>query len=297
MCIIVYKPKNKKLPKKDILNNCFNNNNDGAGYMFSNNNKVIIKKGFDNFNKFYKSVLNDYKKYDLKNKNLVLHFRIGTSGGINQQKTHPFAISDNISLLNKIYLKSDYGLVHNGILYDYVENKFNLSDTQNFVKTFIYPLLKLANYDLKNHFIKKLITKELEHDKMIILDKKDNVYMFGDFIKDKDIYYSNSTYENYNIFYKKNINYTQNNSNVITDYSNIKSDEFYLSNIKYEYIKNNYEKIEDNKSIILDDDTIIDVYDGYFEYYTDKNKNIYEVSLNSNYYSLIGKGEVVQLIY
>jgi hypothetical protein len=52
MCIIVYKPKGIELPKEDILKNCFDNNADGAGYMYAHKGKVLIHKGFMDWEDF-----------------------------------------------------------------------------------------------------------------------------------------------------------------------------------------------------------------------------------------------------
>ena len=57
MCIIAIKPKNIDLPNKEYLENCFINNDDGAGFMYTKNNKVYIYKGYMDFDSFYKSVL------------------------------------------------------------------------------------------------------------------------------------------------------------------------------------------------------------------------------------------------
>ena len=56
MCIIVAKEKGQKLPSKDILKTCFNNNDDGAGFMYVQDGKVIIDKGYMDFKSFYKRV-------------------------------------------------------------------------------------------------------------------------------------------------------------------------------------------------------------------------------------------------
>ena len=53
MCIIVIKPQNVAFPSKEILKNCFTQNPDGAGFMYPANHKVMIEKGFNNFDKFY----------------------------------------------------------------------------------------------------------------------------------------------------------------------------------------------------------------------------------------------------
>ena len=75
MCIIVYKPKKQNLPSKEILKNCYERNADGCGYTFTINNKVAIKKGYFDFDKFYKDVTSDFEKYKLFDKNLIIHFR------------------------------------------------------------------------------------------------------------------------------------------------------------------------------------------------------------------------------
>ena len=99
MCIIVVKPKHKELQNKNILERCFTTNKDGAGYMFVDkaNDVVEIKKGFMNFNDFYKSLIEDYKKYKLKDQTLVMHFRIGTSGKSATGCTHPFPVTTAVS--------------------------------------------------------------------------------------------------------------------------------------------------------------------------------------------------------
>ena len=140
MCVILYKPKGEKLPKREILYNCFNNNKDGAGYTFTSKNNVIIKKGYKDFDKLYNDLLKDYKKYSLELHNLIIHFRIGTSGGLTKEKTQPFKITNNVKELNKLYINNNKpSIVHNGIFYDFIYND-KLSDTQNFIKDFLQPL-------------------------------------------------------------------------------------------------------------------------------------------------------------
>ena len=80
MCIIVAKEKGQKLPSKDILKTCFERNNDGAGLMYVQDNKVVIDKGYMTFKSFYKRIKKLQKRFnsDLTDKALVFHFRIGT---------------------------------------------------------------------------------------------------------------------------------------------------------------------------------------------------------------------------
>lgn len=192
MCVIVYKPKNIDLPNKDILYNCYRNNKDGVGYTFTDRKNVIVKKGYQDFNIFYNELLKDYLKYNLKDKNLILHFRIGTSGGLTKEKTQPFKITDNIKELNKLYIKNKKtSIVHNGVFSSYTYNSKN-SDTQNYIKDFLYPLLKSG---IRNKT--ELIKDTLSYSKLAMLNYRDNVSLYGEFIQDKGIYYSNTSYNNY----------------------------------------------------------------------------------------------------
>ena len=45
MCIIAIKKTNIPLMDEKILKTMFDNNSDGAGFMYNYNNKVIIQKG------------------------------------------------------------------------------------------------------------------------------------------------------------------------------------------------------------------------------------------------------------
>lgn len=206
MCIIVYKPKGKAIPSDDILKNCFKINGDGSGLMFSHNGAVYIRKGYETFDAL-KNALNYYdERFNLSDKDLVLHFRIATSGGISKAKCHPFPISDDIDKLNAPKLETSYGVVHNGVLSDYVYG--NLSDTQNYIRDYIHPLFELKS-DLNNPNITRLIQSTLGTCKLIILNKKGDVLRLGEWKEDDGIYYSNLTYKtSYYTSSTKEVNYS-----------------------------------------------------------------------------------------
>lgn len=229
MCVIVYKPKNIELPSKDILKTCYKNNSDGAGYTFTSRHKVIIKKGYQDFDTFYNELLKDYKKYNLANHSLILHFRIGTSGGLTKEKTQPFKITSNIKELNKLYIKNKKAsLVHNGVFSEYTYNK-ELSDTQNYIKDFLQPLLKSK---IKNK--KTLVNNSLDYSKLAILNNRDNVLLLGDFIKDKGVYYSNNSYNNYfNKINTSKYNFSDKGKRLITTYTGETLKTQYYNNYKY----------------------------------------------------------------
>lgn len=200
MCIIAIKPKNKELQDKDVLHTCFTRNPDGSGYMFVHDGIVEIKKGYMNFDDFYKDLINDYNKYNLKNQNLVMHFRIGTSGQSKVGCTHPFAITNDYTKLNETHLKENIGVCHNGIISNYNDRNGKYSDTQIYIAKVLTPLIKLNINSYKFKDIQTII-KDTTNSKWAILDKFDDVYTIGDFVEDNGYLYSNSTYKKFEYKY------------------------------------------------------------------------------------------------
>lgn len=274
MCIIAIKPKGISLQDEDVLKNCFKNNSDGAGYSFELKHKVIIKKGFMSFKEFYNSLIKDYEQFNLENKNIVMHFRIGTSGGINKEKTHPFMLTDKPDLLNGTSIKCSYSIAHNGILSDFDYKNSKLSDTQNFIKDFLYPFLKLVKFDFKNPLVKMVINSMIGNSKLAILSKNGSLNLYGDFIKDGDYYYSNSTYKppvysSWKYYYDR--------------YDDYYNDNYYTNFNKYH---TGYTKIDHD--FLLKDGSLIQVFkDSKKEYFKSKNGFIYE-KIDGNY-SYIGE--------
>ena len=193
MCIIIAKDKKSRLPKEEELRRAFDWNSDGAGFMYVDNGKVIIDKGYMKYNSFlkrYKSLLEKYNNF--KNKSLVIHCRIGTSGKNTKGNTHPYPITDNVSLLRTKKLIQDIGIVHNGIIRGY-GTATGLNDTQEFISKYIYPIYKHWKDFYKNEDIMYGIG-EITGSKWTILDNKDNLYFIGDFIEDGGLKFSNNTY-------------------------------------------------------------------------------------------------------
>lgn len=102
MCIIVYKPKGISVDRQ-ILENCFANNPDGAGFMFPCEGRLLIKKGYFEFEDFW-AAWEKCRKVHGDHLPVVLHFRIATAGEIDKANCHPHRIAHNL------------GFVHNGIL-------------------------------------------------------------------------------------------------------------------------------------------------------------------------------------
>lgn len=213
MCIIVAKDRKAKLPKKEYLENCFNNNSDGAGLMYVDKGEVVIEKGFMTYKDFEKKYDSLCKKYNnFKNKCLVMHFRIGTQGENDAHTCHPFPISSKHNKLRKPYIRTDVGMVHNGIISDFTSSsrysKIHptdklLSDTQLFIRYCVSSFKSLNRQFYKNKQVMNYLNSILDGDKAVFLSNEDKLYTLGDFIEEEGILYSNDTYSyDYSWYYR-----------------------------------------------------------------------------------------------
>lgn len=193
MCIVVYKKIGQSLPSRDILKNCFINNPDGAGFMYNFKNKVIIEKGFMTWEAFDVALSNVENKIDVRKSAMVLHFRITTQGGINQECTHPFPLSSKMDDLKLLRTTSDIGVAHNGIIsLTSTYSKVDYSDTMKFITDYLSLIIESKDYYKSKNKLK--LIQRLCGSKLAILDSNGHCELIGDFIENNGIYYSNSSY-------------------------------------------------------------------------------------------------------
>jgi glutamine amidotransferase len=181
MCIAILQPKGKEV-SSECLEESWKSNPDGAGLAYSENGVLKIYKelySFDNFYKEYREVMERAKS------NMLVHFRIGTSGEKDEINCHPHIAN------------SDMVVIHNGIFRCVdVPKDSPISDTAIFTRDIIQPL-----YNLNPNFMEcELVTKMLEHyigtNKVVLMNAK------GDYriINEKQghwedgIWYSNYSY-------------------------------------------------------------------------------------------------------
>jgi predicted glutamine amidotransferase len=178
MCIIAVQPKGKKISKK-TLRNCWDNNNDGAGLMYSVNGEIIVKKELHSFDKFMQYKL----EADKHNVNIVLHFRISTSGGVNLLNCHPFKVNNNLHFC------------HNGMLDIIVPKNSTINDTQIYNNTILRNLPK--NWQ-RNNAILKLVEQSIgSRNKFVLLDELGMYYIINHEagVWDNDCWFSNTSYQ------------------------------------------------------------------------------------------------------
>ena len=199
MCIIAIKNKGITLPDESTLITMFENNPDGAGFMYACNGNVFIEKGFMSYNEFKAGLDKLSEKYDVSALPLVMHFRIATSGNVDKGTTHPFPVSSKRKILRKTSYTTDLAIVHNGIIP--ISAPKNMSDTMEYVakKLTTYKGIQTDFYKHK-HYLKR-IEKEIK-SKMVFLDKNGYISKIGDFItKDNGMIYSNSSYMDRHYYY------------------------------------------------------------------------------------------------
>lgn len=202
MCIIVSKALGVEFPSKKILKRCFNNNPDGAGYMFQADGKVYIRKGFMTWKAFWED-LNSTRKIAGDEAPYVMHFRISTQAGVNAQCTHPYPLSDDMNELKKLSTITDIGIAHNGVIYltsASWEKTFN--DTMKFITDYASLIITDKKY-YKDSNKMKLIDRLIGNSRLAILDGTGHIEYIGDGwnADEKGVQYSNTTWKTEKSFF------------------------------------------------------------------------------------------------
>lgn len=196
MCIAIAKPIGVDIPNDDILTNCFKNNPDGAGFAFNHNNEVVIRKGYMKLKDFLDAFHKYDKKFNFKNRGVLIHTRITTHGGTNPQMCHPFPINSDEGALKKIEYCSPFAIVHNGIISltsSEATRKKDMSDTAIFVQKYLTKIAKNKNWFNNKANIE--LVEELIDSKMAVLNGNGKIIMTSGFTEDNGVFYSNSSYK------------------------------------------------------------------------------------------------------
>lgn len=177
MCIIVSKPENLKLADS-VLKTCWENNDDGAGFMYAEDNRLHVQKGFMTYDDFYKA----YEPH--ADKKLVIHFRIRTHGETNEANTHPFIVDDNLAF------------VHNGTITGFGSKEF--SDTYHFNEELIKNLRQSVRNFLHVPAIETLLSERIGWSKLVFMDNKGTVRIIneekGNYSSD-GVWFSNTSWQ------------------------------------------------------------------------------------------------------
>ena len=205
MCIIMYAKTNQTIGEKKIRT-AFINNPDGAGIMwYDRGGKVHYRKGFDkaeNLIEFFKSLGTDIPR--------AIHCRIATSGKVSTRTCHPFPIVDSFNEMGKEKGVPKFGaMMHNGIFSRYTPTggmKSDYSDTMNYNKQVIYPLVK--NKAISNEGVINLLSEMTS--RVLLFLPNFIVGRFGAWTEDKEEGFlaSNDTYDHERFIYTYPTYYT-----------------------------------------------------------------------------------------
>lgn len=191
MCVAIYKPKRVNLPSLEILKQCWDANPDGAGFalLTGGERAIEIHKGYMTWKQFVAA----YEKYRLAefNGDLLLHFRIATHGGVSPGNTHPFSLTKDVKLLKHPNVRTNYALVHNGMLP--IEPEGDISDTMEFCRR-LAPLYQNIPAALE------LIQGMAGNNKIAVMTRE-KVHLFGAWEIRDGVYFSNLLW-NWSDFYQ-----------------------------------------------------------------------------------------------
>jgi len=181
MCVIIHKPRNIEICLKTIKK-CFESNSDGVGIAIRQyDDSFLVVKGLFTINRVWKIISH------LMLKEMIIHFRLCSSGNINEKMCHPFDIGENI---DKSIYNSGNLIFHNGsniTCVDYKSNK-TISDTYK---------LAILMKNLPQEQWRYLLYNEQKMTKnKYILVEDGNVYHYGSFQKQDNCWFSN-------LFWKK----------------------------------------------------------------------------------------------
>lgn len=181
MCIIIYQPCGEEV-KKTVLKKCWNSNRDGAGFMFCHDRKVVIRKGFFDFDAFYKAYRYELK-HRAKKSHVVIHLRYATHGKVDKANCHPFRINNSAAF------------VHNGVIKNLDVPKSSIdSDTRIFNRDVLKNLPKKW---WENESVLELLSGYIGKSKIVVMSKDGAVTLINEHlgIWDGPIWFSNTYYK------------------------------------------------------------------------------------------------------
>ncbi len=225
MCVIVMLEDNRTITKRE-LKAMFDVNSDGAGlFYFDNYGRVIIDKGYFDFEDYWQEYSELRKKYSGK---IGMHMRISTSGSVTSEFCHPYSLCNSYKEMKKKDLITDCAVAHNGILM-WKDIDAGANDSMHYIKHTIYPMWNkrgVTFLDVKKNRAK--IERDIVGSKLLIFTKGGRVDRLGEgWIKLRDgVYVSNNCWQ-WRLDYDMNGVYKY--RNYVRDYVYDYDDDYYYN--------------------------------------------------------------------
>ena len=160
MCLII-KSDNASELKSNLLKSAYSNNSDGFGGMFLADGKI---QTFKELPQNENEVIKLWDKFKDMKIPMGLHFRFTTNGGTNKANCHPFEV------LNKKQHNRDIWVMHNGPQLPTPMIDVDKSDTHQYVKWVLRPMLANNPELIYNKDWKEMIEDSIGSDKLLFLD-------------------------------------------------------------------------------------------------------------------------------
>ena len=202
MCLIVVKKKNEVLNAPFLfkaLRKSAVRNNSGFGFAFKRDNMNLVSKGQENL----EEMIEEIKRVGIrKSDELIVHLRNPSPNTTRAGHIvcHPFVVTDDVTVLNQ---RKEYThrpvFAHNGRIDSEIipNHNYTTSDSYLFVKEVLskkYMVDMMNVLNRKEHY--KPIFKRLFRDnKFVIMRPREMVSLFGEFIHDSGLWFSNDTYK------------------------------------------------------------------------------------------------------
>lgn len=154
MCIISVVPKFGPVPKREMLEFCWEQNPHNGGFMYIKDGRLVIHK-HDKMEDY----LNHFYEVYTPESPFVLHMRYATHGTVKLENTHPFRIDKTMAF------------VHNGVIHKCTPDKKqeaeeDISDTRNFRNKI---LRKLPRGWFASPLMRALLANYIGQSKIVIL--------------------------------------------------------------------------------------------------------------------------------
>jgi hypothetical protein len=264
MCLIIVGNKNNIVKEQTILKNALDSNNDGFGLMYFKNDDVVSKKtlskDFKDITNLIQSVFNDI---DEESK-LGLHFRFATQGAKDKINCHP------LTILSKEEHGRSIKLMHNSPMLPTAIIDKDRSDTHQFVKYYLRPVLK-SNPDLiYNQKWLEQLNSDVDSSRLVFADGKSKTFIYVNkklWSKKNKIWFSNE-----NSFQSKwswDRNYHHGYGFNSWDYEDEKEDIVYRNNTPL--LDNN--KLDDYLDLPLDEELLSSLDENQIKDYVSTNQN------------------------
>lgn len=191
MCIIVYKPEGSEMPSADTLRRCFEENPDGAGFMWPESGRVMLRKGFMDWDALSLAISDELPR-DARGLPVALHFRIATHGRVKPGCCHPFAVCKDYKAMRGESASAAAGFMHNGTLAG-LETSADVSDSMAYARNVLAPLMGACG-GLSGSAPRRIVGATAQGSRFLLMEGDGTVLTFGRWVADGGCLYSNESF-------------------------------------------------------------------------------------------------------